>query len=151
MKNSEKYTDIASARKAYDKHKLDNDCNCSFEKWLDTDEDKIEEAIKGIRRNLSASILTAGIGRMLGGGRKNGISSLLEDLSKFLDEEYKDVPVECPICHSKNASIDTKPPAPTFKCDDCHTFIGKHGSITHDVSEFKTWIEELCKKNNAKN
>lgn len=126
MTNKEKYPNVDDAMKAFKEHKEKYGCNCTFEKWLDTDEEEIKRKAKDI---FSAS----------------SISSLL--LAAILKEETPINGVECPICHSKDGYIKNGI-EPGFVCDSCGIFLAKKGiNPGLPTSDFKEFLSDLCKKN----
>lgn len=65
---------------------------------------------------------------------------------------------ECPICHCKNGEIRNGPFIPSFTCPDCGAYVGvgvagkitKGADSTISLENFRSFIADLCKKNNAK-
>jgi hypothetical protein len=124
MTNKEKYPNVDEAMKAFKEHKEEHGCNCSFEKWLITDE---EEVKKNFSEVMLASLLFATL---------------------FKDKENAPINgVECPICHSKDGRIKNGI-EPGFICDSCGIFLSKDGINPRlSTSDFKEFLSELCKKN----
>lgn len=161
MKNREKYPKIDDAVKAYEEHKKECNCDCSFTDWLDFDEDKGKEFKNELNGSFAASLLgSIGFGLLAGlGHRRDKDAKPKSDSEKSKpDESNGGEPegVECPICHGKNAKIDGFL-APSLACPDCGCFIGvanslleKEPKLRSDAKAFKSFIADLCTKNNAK-
>lgn len=128
MTNKEKYPNVDEAMKAFMEHKEKFGCNCTFEKWINKDEDELKRKAKDI---FAPSM----------------ISSLLF-ASLFKDKENAPIDgVECPICHSKNGRIRNGL-EPGFVCDSCGIYLSKDGINPRlSTSDFKEFLSELCKKN----
>ena len=133
MKNIKRYTNISDAYKAYEEHKKRCKCDCSFEDWLDMDEEKTVEDAREIKEAMAGMMATLVVGHALGFNK--------EVVTK---EEISGV--ECPICHGKNGYINGTFAA-SFKCKDCKAFIGFAEKGVTEISEFKKYIDDLCKKN----
>lgn len=128
MTNKEKYPNIDDAIKAFREHKEEHSCDCSFEKWLNTDEEELKrKAKKNFSEAMFASLLFAAFTKDKENAPING--------------------VECPICHSKDGRIKNGL-EPGFICDSCGIFLSKDGINPRlSTSDFKEFLSELCKKN----
>jgi hypothetical protein len=146
MTNKEKYPNIDDAMKAFKDHKEKHGCNCTFEKWIDTDEEEMKRGVK----KLFSNILTLSIMETLmsdKGKPKHSEESTAE--TESVENKYWEriTDVECPICHGKNTYIRGMI-EPMMVCKDCNVAIGKAGvNFGLTVSEFDSFIKELCKKN----
>lgn len=147
MKNREKYPNNDDALKAFEKHNKVCDCGCSFEEWLDKENPSLPNmAIAGI-------LLGSLFGEIIGAKDKPANKE-----NKKPSNDDKPTGVECPICHCKNGEIDNSPFIPSFTCPDCGAFVGvgvagkitKGADSTISLENFKSFIADLCKKNNAK-
>jgi hypothetical protein len=139
MKNREKYPNIDDALKAFEEHNKVCDCGCSFEEWLN------KEAPSKL--NIVAGVL---------------LSSLFGEIKDKPADKESEKPsnddvltnVECPICHCKNGKIDNGLFIPSFTCPDCGAYVGINKKITKrgvpTVSDFKSFIADLCTKNSKK-
>lgn len=146
MTNKEKYPNIDDAMKAFKDHKEKHGCDCTFEKWLDADEEEVKRGVEKIFTN----ILTLAITKTLmsdKGKPKHSEESTTE--TDPLEDKYweRRNNVECPICHGNNTYIRGMI-EPFFVCKDCDVVIGKTG-INPDltVPALESYIKELCKKN----
>ena len=140
MKNREKYPNIDDALKAFKEHKKEHNCNCTFETWLDVDEDKIN-ALLGASTfgpvGLAAAFLAFGRAK----------SKAEKTTSAGIEETIKHITnVECPFCHQKNGRISADL-YPDFYCPDCDLLIAKRQFIRMssnvDVGTFKSWFDKL--------
>ena len=138
MTNKEKYPNVDDAMKAFKEHKEKCGYDCTFEKWLDTDEDAIKrEAKKFFSKSLFSSLLFGAIFKDLTN----------ETLPKINKDETSINGVECPICHSKEGHIKDGL-EPVFICDSCGIFLSKRGiNLGLSTSDFKEFLSDLCKKN----
>lgn len=121
MTNKEKYPNTDDALKAFQDHKEKCKCDCTFEKWLDTDEEKDKKEIKEMLKAALPMGIAAGF-----------LGSILSDLkSKDKDIKPKD----------EEAKADSPD-------NNCYATI--HIDTTEieiDESKFKELIAELRKKN----
>jgi endogenous inhibitor of DNA gyrase (YacG/DUF329 family) len=148
MKNREKYPNTDEALKAFEKHKKECNCDCTFETWLDVDEDKID-ALLGASTfgpvGLAAAFLA--FSRAKSKAEKT-TSAGVEELSKHITN------VECPICHGKNGKIDSGLFIPSFSCPDCGAYVGINKTSAKTpflgLDSFKSFIADLCTKNSKK-
>lgn len=141
MTNKEKHPNTDDALKAFEEHNKHCDCGCSFEEWLDIDPDEIPVGFG------FAALGLALLSRITKDAKQK--SEPTGDEKK--PDEAGDI--ECPICHGKSGKIDCES-IPCFTCPDCGAYIG-----VNDISAkttflgldgFKSFITDLCKKNNAK-
>lgn len=138
MTNKEKYPNVDDAMKAFKEHKEKCGYDCTFEKWLDTDEDAIKREAKKFFSKLSFSSL-------LFGAIFKDLTN--ETLPKINKDETSINGVECPICHSKEGHIEDGL-KPIFICDSCGIFLSKRGiNLGLSTSDFKEFLSDLCKKN----
>lgn len=147
MTNKEKYPSIDDAMKAFKDYKEEHGCDCTFEKWLDTDEEEMKRGVK----KMFANILTLSIIETLmsdKGKPKHSEESTSEtDPLENKGWERRDN-VECPICHGHNTYIIRGMFEPIFVCKDCDVTIRKSGlNLGLDVSALESHINNLCKKN----
>lgn len=148
MKNREKYPNIDDALKAFKEHKKEHNCDCTFETWLDVDEDKIN-ALLGASTfgpvGLAAAFLAFGRAK----------SKAEKTTSAGIEETIKHITnVECPICHGKNGEIDNGLFIPSFICPDCGAYVGINKAHAKTpflgLDSFKSFIADLCTKNSKK-
>ena len=152
MKNREKYPNTGDAVKAYEEHKKERNCDCTFEDWLDLDEDKIKEAVGRLDSLFAASILgPIGLGLLAGLKRRQDKDAKPKpDSEKSKPDEGNDGEtkgVECPLCHGKNGRFRRGPLFVDFHCRDCDALIIKKGDVDRPCSsspdEFKSWFDKF--------
>ena len=138
MTKKEKYTNVDDAMKAFKEHKEKYDCDCTFEKWLDTDEHELKrEAKEALSKSLFSSLLFGAVFKDLTN----------KTLSKTNKDEVSTNGVECPICHSKDSHIKYGL-EPGLICDSCGIVLMKSGiNPGLPTSYFKEFLSDLCKKN----
>ena len=143
MKNREKYPNTEDALKAFEKHNKVCGCGCSFEEWLD------KEAPSVLNMAVAGVLLGSLSGKIVGTKDKPADR---ESEKPSNDDVLTNV--ECPICHSKNGKIDGGMFLPSFTCPDCKAFVGVSrkgfGLLPPSFEEFKSFMADLCTKNNAK-
>ena len=144
MKNREKYPNTNDAVKAFEEHKKECDCGCTFEDWLDLDEDKSKELVDKLD-GLFATSLFDSIGM-----------SMLASLKRRRDKDASPKPdegnegeikgIECPLCHGKNGRIRHGSLYVDFLCPDCDALISKHTDVVcapfgnSSLDKFKSWL-----------
>ena len=160
MKNKEKYPNTDDALKAFEEHKKKCNCDCTFEDWLDLDEDKTKEFVDKLDGLFAASLLgpiglglLAGLKRRQDKDAKPKSDSAKSKPGEGNGDEIKGV--ECPLCHGKNGRIDGYF-FPGFRCPDCDALISKRTDVVRapfgnsSPDEFKAWFGKLtsaAKKN----
>ena len=148
MKNREKYPNTEDALKAFEEHNKHGNCGATFEEWLDHDPEEVPVGLK------FAAVGLALLSRMAKDTEKTAERKPESTGDEKKPDEAGDI--ECPICHGKNAKID-KFLSPHFTCPDCGSYIGATASLVekepyliYDAKAFKSFIADLCTKNNAK-
>lgn len=142
MKNREKYPNTDDALKAFEEHNKVCDCGCSFEEWLD------REDSSGLNMAIVGVLLGSLLGEVIGAKDKPA-----DKENKEPSDDDKLTGVECPICHGKNGKIDNDLFIPSFDCPDCGAYISVGSKARDDAlgtEGFKSFIADLCTKNNAK-
>lgn len=152
MKNREKYPNTDDALKAFEEHNKVCDCGCSFEEWLDKENPSLPNmAIAGI-------LLGSLFGEIVGAKDKPADNKPVDKESEKPSNDDVLTNVECPICHCKNGKIDNGLFIPSFTCPDCGAYVGvsdakkitKGADLTISLKSFKSFIADLCTKNNKK-
>ena len=144
MKNREKYPNIDDALKAFEKHNKVCNCGCSFEEWLDKENPSL------LNMGIAGILLGSLFGEIVDGAK--GKSADMEDEKRSSDGKITGV--ECPICHGKHGKFDDGLFIPFFTCPDCGAYVGineiREKPTPLGLDGFKSFIADLCKKNNKK-
>ena len=140
--------------KAYEEHKKEHNCDCTFEDWLDLDEDKIKEAVDGLGGLFAALTLgPIGLGLLAGLKRRQDKDAKPKsDSEKPKPDEGNDGEtkgVECPLCHGKNGRISYGGLFVDFHCRDCDALIIKKRDVdrvpfgSSSPDEFNSWFDKF--------
>ena len=135
MKNREKFPKTDDAIKAYEIHKKECKCNCTFDEWLDTDEDAAKEEIASILAGLATGAIFAPL----------FIKDKLRDRKEEIDEQA-DVEVgnlgKCPVCGGDKVKCH-RDLIWRIECPDCGLFFGvdvkSHKKKEHDEALIANW------------
>lgn len=154
MKNREKYPNTDDAVKAYEEHKKECNCDCTFEDWLDHDEDKTKEFVDKLDGLFAASLFgPIGFGLLAGLKRRRAEASAPKSDSEKPAEpsagKSNSGGIECPICHGKNGRICSGSLYVDFHCPDCDALIIRKRDIerapfgSSSPDEFEAWFANL--------
>lgn len=146
MKNREKYPNTDDAVKAYEEHKKECNCGCTFEDWLDLDDDKIKEFMDELDNLFAASLFgPIGLGWLAGLKRRQADS---EKPAEPTADKSKSGDIECPLCHGKRGYFRTGI-FTDFYCPDCDAQIYKRTDVerapfdSSSPDEFKSWLDKF--------
>lgn len=142
MTNEEKYPKTEDALAAFNKHKEECKCDCTFDSWLKMPcEEEIEKVINDIPKGFGMSLA----GLLAGTLVANAFEKRLADTPKTVADE--NAGIECPLCHKKNGSI-TKPIIRwAFKCPDCGAIVNNDNpEIVIKEDMFRKWFSQFNKK-----
>ena len=146
MKNREKYPKTEDAVKAYEEHKKEHKCDCTFDDWLDTDEDAMKRLVSSFPGLIAGAILAPLFAQdMLKDDAKRSTSS---DSS---DGETGDLG-KCPVCKGDKVNLK-RDMIWRIECPDCGLFFGvdvkSYKKEDHDEALISNWrkLQENTNKN----